>query len=1489
MKKIKCLKKSVISTAMAFIMGSTTVINPLQVLAKPVNAVNSIEKESNVGTKEDLLDINTFTVSDVALTDTYCVNATQKEIDYLKKFDVDKLLAGFRETAGLDTKDKTRYGGWEDSLIGGHCVGHYMSALAQAYDSINVSDSDKQALFSIIKPLIQGLRECQDQSGIYGNSKTGYLFGAKLLDKNNVEKQFDNVEINRTNLATESWVPWYTMHKILAGLLDIAKIESDNTEMKEVSKIALEIAQKLGEWVYNRASKWTDATHTTVLNIEYGGMNDVLYDLYAYAKEDGYANAEHFKTAAHLFDENTLFERICNSEENSDVLSGLHANTTIPKFLGALKGYVICKGQDGTENYKKYAESFWNRVVKHHTYITGDNSEWEHFRRVDALNENRTNCNCETCNAYNMLKMSRLLFQLTGEKKYADFYENTFQNTILSSQNPETGMTTYFQPMATGYFKVYSTDFTKFWCCTGSGMESFTKLNDSLYFYKDNNVIVNQFISSQLHWKEQNVMIEQESGIPNGNETIFTVSKLDNQKEASTVTFYLRIPDWASDQVSVKINEEEYSLTEDKITRNGYVVIPNITAGDKISYTIPMEVVPYTLQDAEGSVFAFKYGPVVLSAELEQVDWEANSTITGVDVTIPNSKKVDSETIAITAQVSSVEEFMENINTYIVRDTQASDLTFDLQGTNTNLKFTTHYKQYKNRYGIYWYFVQDEESISKAVISAKETARLNENRIGESIRPGYTQDETTLTDHGSVANSSPNYRYAKENGSFSYDVMVDKSKDNYLLVSFYKEDYDQDKTIQMIAGENTVIFSGTVKELVETYQAKIEEEIISAEILLSKQILAENAYDKDGKDYIKLTFSGVPVNSSESGDSSNSEDGKVVYFVDCGDYDVTTLSEDDQFGTRNSVTDQVFGKDAKTGYSWGIVDNTEPSEKHGNAEKGVFTNHTWANEQISGDGVAKEVSNRYTKDQFEDGIDRHLEYDFELSAGTYIIETAFVNPWNVSSPVQIKANTTILCESLEIPQNECKSTKGTIVLEEDGMVKLRAKAKDALCINMAYIKIEKKAENTEIDTSIPTKESARICSTLSIRGAYSEQADFEQLKVMDMSDHDITESSTVWDREKKEIVVTLPENYTEDVKIQFTLKDKNGYLLLDTYAIDDTKPKDFSMKTSRILTYPMKVYAEDHKTYEDYNLTLYKEYKKDDNITYFVDCGDYNVTTVSDGDAFGINNSVTEQIYGKDPVTNKMWGLKDKNGTNNLQNGVGSAVFTAYTWANEANAVDGLSKMSSFRYTKNQFEILDKGDVNGIRYLDYAFELDAGTYDIEIGMSDPWNCSSYPSIYLNYNDETKEYMQCLFEKTKVNTIIKDTFEVKAKQEISLNFRGTGEQTKAINVSYIIIKPSGTVDNPEEQKYETVYFVDCGDFDTATISEGDVFGTRNSVTDQVFGKDAKTGYSWGIVDNTEASEKHGDAEKGVFTNHTWANEQIGGDGVAKEVSNRYTKD
>ena len=642
-----------------------------------------------------------FELDKVQILDNYYLSAQKSDIAFLKKMDTARLLAGFRTTAGIDTKGVRPYGGWEDSLLGGHCVGHYLTALAQA-----VKVTGDKELKEKSQTLIAGLEECQKKLG------TGFLFGAKVEDKEDVEKQFDILEGKKKG---ETWVPWYNMHKVLAGLVDTYKYTGNET--------ALLVAEKLGDWIYERVSKWDLKTNQKVLETEYGGMNDCLYELYSYSHN------KHHLEAAQKFDEKALFLMAAKGEKNC--LDGKHANTQIPKFIGAIKRYNVLKqlgeAKQEDEAYLADAEKFFEMVVKRHSFVTGGISVMEHFRKDYHLDEIRTQTNCESCCAHNMLKLAKELFKATRKKEYADYYETTLRNAIMGAVKTESGAASYFTPMATGYYKTFGEEEPEknmFWCCTGSGMENFTKLGDSIYFRANDTLLVNQYVASKVTWEEKNLVLTQKSDVTKSEEISFVLNAL-HDKEISDVAIALRIPDWMHGEATIYVNGAE------KMTAAGnseYVLLErNWEDGDVIMAKYPMSVESVGLLDQD-AVFAFRYGPTVLAAKLGK-EKMGEATWAGIDLTAPLYKVVgnecrkdtiaygepkttellDNETLTIQKE-TSVNEFVSHIEHYLVRDTESETLSFHLKGTDADttfengLQFVPFNTLNDERYGIYWYF-----------------------------------------------------------------------------------------------------------------------------------------------------------------------------------------------------------------------------------------------------------------------------------------------------------------------------------------------------------------------------------------------------------------------------------------------------------------------------------------------------------------------------------------------------------------------------------------------------------------------------------------------------------------------------------------------------------------------------------------------------------------------------------------------------------------
>lgn len=696
----------------------------------------------------------------VRITDGYIQNALEKEREYLLSLDTGRLLAGFYENAGLKTPF-VRYGGWENRLIGGHTLGHYLSALSLGSVNAGYSESTRALFRKKIADIVNGLLLCQNNS----KGESGFLWGAPLVC-GGAEAQFDNVEREKTNIKRDAWVPWYTMHKILAGLIDAARYTG--------SQEALVCASLLGDWVCGRVLKWSPSVRRKVLSVEYGGMNDCLYDLYALTGKE-----EHAK-AAHVFDEEALFDEILSGRENA--LKDRHANTTIPKFLGALKRYAVMHGtvfegkRVNAARYLRAAESFFMTVTTKHTYVTGGNSEWEHFGSDGVLDRERTNCNCETCNVYNMLKLARLLFESTGKKEYLDYYDRAFTNAILSSQNPQTGMTTYFQPMAGGFFKVFSTPYDKFWCCTGSGMENMAKLGDGVYYSDGKNLAVALFLPSVF--RSERIGLTTKCDFPFDDAYTVTVERAE-----SAFILYLRIPDWAAGAIRLEKNGQVYAAEE----KDGFLAV-SLSEGDRLRAVIPVGYRAEGLPDSRDA-YAFLYGNAVLGAKLGREDMRLSST--GVDVSVPAKRLIDTECVYF----ENADDVIAHPEKYFVREGDR----FTLTGGDIPFSFGLLYRNYDERYAVYLRLRSGEREADEETRDPLDTVQVGYGQ--------YENDELhDMREQNSVSDTANGTcRYARSGGYFEYDLRIDPVRKNYISVELSEK--DNGKPLKITVGE-TVLLAG---------------------------------------------------------------------------------------------------------------------------------------------------------------------------------------------------------------------------------------------------------------------------------------------------------------------------------------------------------------------------------------------------------------------------------------------------------------------------------------------------------------------------------------------------------------------------------------------------------------------------------------------------------------------------------------------------------
>lgn len=709
----------------------------------------------------------------------------KKKNEYLLSLDSEKFLYEWYKLAGLEPKTDSGYDGWERSSgnnFRGHSFGHYMSATSQAY--LSSSGETKEKLKTEISEAVNGLAACQSAYAATHPESAGYVspFPEEWLQR------VDGVPLAGTKIQSGDnlIVPYYNLHKMVAGLLDVAK----NVEDQEIKSTALSVAEGFGEYLYNRLSMLTDKNQ--MLRTEYGGMNEALYELYNLTGND------HFKTAAEYFDETALFEQLA---ANKDVLNGKHANTTVPKLTGAVKRYTVLteneeyynaltqEEKDGLDLYLEAAKNFWDITIDHHTYVTGGNSQSEHFHEADKIGYDATkseydaSTTCETCNTYNMLKLSKALYHVTGDKKYMDYFERTYTNAILPSQNPETGTTMYFQPMAPGYNKVFNRPFDEFWCCTGTGMENFSKLGDNIYQMNADGVSVNMFWASELN--RDGIHIKQAANMPNEDTVTFEV-----KKAKSGTVLRLRKPDWLAGEAVIKVNDKKVELQEEK----GYFKV-EVKSGDKVSYQMPMEMVAYPMPD-KPNLIAFKYGPVVLSAKLTASNMEAsnpNGILVRVGTFDPNAQTV------ITTQNMSTDEWLKNLSKNMVRveDGKNGEIQFALKNVDSEseeLIYSPHYMRYKERYGIYMYMEEpDSQASQDRILANKEVIRNQEMSIDYLDSFDANNSEAAKNQQGENtqvgSHLGKTYRDGQKNGWFSYDMKIDKDAEhNYLNCVFFSGD-----------------------------------------------------------------------------------------------------------------------------------------------------------------------------------------------------------------------------------------------------------------------------------------------------------------------------------------------------------------------------------------------------------------------------------------------------------------------------------------------------------------------------------------------------------------------------------------------------------------------------------------------------------------------------------------------------------------------------
>jgi DUF1680 family protein len=668
------------------------------------------------------LKVHSFGLEDVRLLDGPFKHAMELDKDYLLALDVDRLLHNFRINAGLPSKAQP-LGGWEEPKgeLRGHFVGHYLSACALMY----ASTGDKR-LKEKGDAVVAGLAECQKKIG------SGYL------------SAYPESFIDRVENRVQVWAPYYTLHKIFAGLEDMY-VYCDNNQ-------ALDVCKKFGDWAIARNSKLSDQQMQAMLQTEHGGMNETLANLYALTGEEKYLKI------SLRFNHHRVIDPC---EDLEDPLTGLHANTQIPKFIGTARQYELT----GDHALKTASLFFWKTVVRERSYVIGGHSDGEGFSPKEHLSQALGPNTTETCNTYNMLKLTRHLFCWNPKAEYADYYERALYNHILASQNPETGMMCYYVPLRSGSRRNFNTPNESFWCCTGTGVENHAKYGDSIYFHNDQELYVNLFIASELNWKEKGIRIRQETKYPDEQSSKLVFS-CENPVE---LALQIRHPFWATNGFEISVNGNKEMASDDsrqgedfrrgrrgESPQGGYSTSKRTwKSGDTVEIRTPFNLRIEAFKDNPDR-FAFMYGPLVLAAD--------------VDARKPFPVIVsDKETL-----VASLKPVVGKQNTFVGPAEE-----FRIPGDkNEGVKLEPFYELYKDRYETYWDRFTATQWETRQEDYRKELARQKEleARTVDLVNAGEEQNER---DHNMKGENTEvrdfnerQFRFANTNGWFSWELKV---------------------------------------------------------------------------------------------------------------------------------------------------------------------------------------------------------------------------------------------------------------------------------------------------------------------------------------------------------------------------------------------------------------------------------------------------------------------------------------------------------------------------------------------------------------------------------------------------------------------------------------------------------------------------------------------------------------------------------------------
>jgi DUF1680 family protein len=719
-------------------MKNRFLLVPLMILFPQGRALAQAPNPAQIS-EEKILRARPLPLNSVRLTGGPLKNAQELDARYLLELEPDRMLAYLRQRAGLEPKGKP-YGGWDGSgrQLTGHIAGHYLSAVSLMWAATGDERFKERAAY-----IVSELKTIQDAQG------DGYL-GA-LMDNQGVDGKVRFRELCKGIIRSGGfdlnglWSPWYVEHKIFAGLRDAYRYTGNRT--------ALDVEIKFAGWVESIVSRLDDEQTQKMLATEFGGMNEVTADLYA---DTGDAR---WLALSSKFQHRAMIEPLAAAQ---DVLAGKHGNTQVPKMIGSLSRYIYT----GDETDHKAATFFWDEVAMHHSFATGGHGKNEYLGEPDKLNNMIDGRTAETCDVYNMIKMSRTLFSVDPEIRYADFHERALFNHILASQDPNDGRVCYMVPVGRGVQHEYQDKFEDFTCCVGTGMESHALHGYGIYYEYADKLWVSLYVPTRANWEAEGVQVEMSTDFPMGE----TASLKITPKSAKKFTLALRRPYWAGVGFSVSVNGH---TLKDLPKADSYVEITRTwKKGDTVELVLPKTLRKEPLPD-NPERFALMWGPLVLAGDLgpEQPERRARRNAAGQE-----------PAPVLVAAAQPVENFLKPVagkpGTFVTSGV----------GLTSDVTFVPFYQLPRRRYAIYWDMFTPEEWKKKSDAFAAEQEKQNklEAATVAFAQPGQMQTERDFNQQGE--DSAPVQlmeRYGRRGTKwFSFDLPVDATHPMRLVVTF---------------------------------------------------------------------------------------------------------------------------------------------------------------------------------------------------------------------------------------------------------------------------------------------------------------------------------------------------------------------------------------------------------------------------------------------------------------------------------------------------------------------------------------------------------------------------------------------------------------------------------------------------------------------------------------------------------------------------------